>query len=207
MAHAAEGLLPNGWEIVQQATGDLNRDGLPDVALVIQQGVQVNTLKKDDVGPSTADGAPRALLIAFREHQLDSYATQIVNQTFIPTHDDPINDDPFDSLAISNGTLHVSLRFWASAGTWFSTSTEFTFRHQDGCFRLIGLDRSELNRATAELTTLSVNYATRKVKTILETMDSPDKRKIRWHRLIQIQQPCFEDIGNGAEFKPPAFGK
>ena len=147
-------LVPKGWEIEVKAEGDLNRDGRPDVALLLRQ---VDPEKV--MGDRNAN--PRQLVVALGVPGR-SYRLLLQNQAFIAANDNPTIDDPFESLQIRKVSLYVPFHYWASAGSWMMGNTQYTFRFREGALHLIGTDSNWMHRATDEETSTSTNHLTGK---------------------------------------------
>lgn len=128
-----ESLIPSGWGVLHKeepiiAKGDLNKDGIPDVAAVIEQV------------KSETDKAPqRALLIAFgtKDH---SYTLSIISDKVILKADEGgIWGDPFESLSIDRGSVVIS-DYGGSNWRWYH---KYRFRFQENDWYLIGATKGE----------------------------------------------------------------
>jgi hypothetical protein len=201
-ASSAQGFVPSGWALESQVSGDLNRDGIADLVLVLHEQNPANVVTHDIMGESPLDTNPRILAVAFGG-QAGGYVLELENHTLIPRREVPAHDDPLadGDLAIKRGTLRVTMGFFASAGSWSTSKTTYTFRHQNGRFELIGFDRDETRRNTGETSVTSINYSTGKAKLTSGHMES-DEKKVRWKTLASRQPITLEEIGNGIEFDP-----
>lgn len=195
-ARSAEGFEPKGWKIEAQKKGDLNGDGRPDLLLVLHQTNPRNIVKNkpDGLGPPELDTNPRILAAAFAE-PAGGYTLVLQNHDLIPRHVDFILEDPLAGVSIRHGTFRVVLSVFANAGTWSTTTTTYTFRYQNSCFQLIGLDETETQRNTGEMTTVSTNYSTRQVERREGTIDS-NKEKVRRSRLSPGTPACIDKMGD-----------
>lgn len=119
-------LIPEGWQIFDhpnaQTEGDLNGDGLSDVAMVIEKK------EGDDPAPS------RALLIAFgNKDQL--YTLSIVAENVIlDAQSGGVWGDPFESISITDGVLNVQ-DYGGSNWRWYN---RYQFQFLDQEWVLIG---------------------------------------------------------------------
>jgi hypothetical protein len=202
-AQSTEAFVPSGWILMSQVTGDLNRDGIPDVVLVLRENNPKNVLKNDSLGENPFDTNPRILAVAFGQAGGAGYALKLENHTLIvrrtsPTVDDPLDDD---GVAIERGALRVRLHFFASAGSWTASSAVYRFRYQNDRFELIGYDSNVTERNTGKTTDVSINYATGKMSTSRGTIDS-DKKNAIWTTLPRRAPLTIEQIGDGLEFEP-----
>ncbi|NIG55979.1 hypothetical protein [Chitinophaga sp. Cy-1792] len=159
--------VPAGWKIVVQSAGDLNKDNLPDIAMIITDTDKRNYHKNPDLGADTLNLNPRWLVILFQQPG-GTYQLSVVNKRFIPAANDaesPCLDDPLgeapDTL-IRNGLLTVHFNYWLSCGSYESSNATYVFRYQHQHFELIGLDTESYSRASGEMLENSVNFSTGK---------------------------------------------
>lgn len=198
-ASAVEGFVPTGWSLEARAEGDLDGDGVPDVAFVLHGKDPALVVKNEGLGEAELDTNPRVIAVALRRGDRFELAAQ--NRTLIPRRDDPVMDDPFedDALEIKRGTLRVSLRLFMSAGGWTTFRSTFTFRLDEGRkLNLIGFDKSTFERNTGEGKTISANFLTGRVRIETEA-DGKTPPDVRWRSVPKRILP-IEAIGNGLDF-------
>ena len=72
-AKSINDFVPKGWKILKDengsnfiAKGDLNKDKLQDVAIIIEKDDKKNIKKNDNFGPNELNLNPRILLILFK---------------------------------------------------------------------------------------------------------------------------------------------
>jgi hypothetical protein len=184
----ANGFVPPGWKLDLHQEGDLNGDGVPDLLLVLQQDDPDKILKTPpgELGADSTNSNPRILAVAFADAApAKGYTLAAQDHTLIPVHDNPVLDDPLDEtggIGIKKGMFQLNLHYFASAGSWTMSNTTYTFRYQDGVFKLIGYDQSEVNRGSGKLDETSVNFLTGKEKLSAGTIEN-DKMDISWKKL------------------------
>jgi hypothetical protein len=199
-AQTQAGLVPKGWTVETEGRGDLNGDGAPDLMLVLHMTDPANVIKNDGFGSSEIDTNPRMLVVAFAD-KANQYSLALANHTLIPRHINPVMDDPLEGAAIVKGTVQVSLSFWMSAGSWFTSQTKLTFRYQDGCFKLIGYDSTGSKRNTGETSTVSINYPAKKMKITKGNIEN-DREKTSWKTIRTPSLLCMDAVGDGMDFSP-----
>lgn len=208
--HASDGpgFVPAGWTLEQSQSGDLNGDGLPDLALAFHQADPHNVIKNEGgFCGETLNTNPRILAIALARPG-GGYSLAMQNHSLVPRYDNACADDWFaeDStggggITIERGTLHVRLSTFMSAGGWSMGSSTYIFRWQRDALRLIGFDYVNAQRNSGEMQTLSINYLTRKARIAHGTTDS-DKEKLIWSTIPARPLLTIDQVGNGMEFDP-----
>lgn len=202
-APTASGFVPKGWKIESKKMGDLNKDGADDLVLVLRETNPVNILANTGMGVSVLDTNPRMLVVAFQEPLAQSYTLVLENHTLIPRHVIPTIDDPLaeDGISIARGSLRVHLHAWASAGSWSTSETIYTFRYDGKCMQVIGYDRDWRSRGTGATEIISVNYLTSRVKTIKRVSPEAQAETLQ-DTLKPATRLCLADIGDGLDFEP-----
>ena len=151
--------VPAGWEIFNQATGDLNKDGLVDAALVLEKST--GNGKAHGQG-STDLGPPRMLVVLLKSPTNKGYAVSVQSNSFIPSHDDPETDDPFAGLAIARGVLKIGFQYNRSDSHDDISTSAYKFRYDGHQFVLIGADIDITGRMSFTFQKFSYNFLNRK---------------------------------------------
>lgn len=183
--------VPANWKILTEAKGDLNKDGLVDVALVIENKDPKNFIKDNERwGGDTININPRYLLVTFKKAS-GFYELVAKNTSFIPSEnsqESPCLTDPFGEVGgieIVKGLLKIHLQNFYSCGAWEIYNFDYTFRFQNQKFELIGYDRSSLHRSSGEETSTTMNFSTLKVNYTSGTNAFKDggKPKTTWKNI------------------------
>ncbi|HEY4250504.1 MAG TPA: hypothetical protein VGM87_04875 [Roseomonas sp.] len=205
-AASAAGFAPAGWRVEAEVQGDLNADGIPDIAFTLRAQDRANVLDHRGLGENPFDSNPRILAAAFGRPG-GGYALALADHGLIPRRTDPVLTDAFDaeaqSLAIQRGTLRLRLEQFSSAGSWDAGNRTFTFRWQEGRFALIGFDRMGVQRNSGQTTRISVNYLTRRMQTATGNIETNAERS-RWTTLPPGAPLSIGEIGDGMDFDPAA---
>jgi hypothetical protein len=184
--------VPKGWKLIATATGDLNRDGIEDAALVLEQTNPANLVSNESLGASFLNLNPRRLLILFKTPE--GYRKILSRDNLLPSQNDvdaPCLADPLleeGGISISDGKFFIRLGSWLSCGSYGVTHETFTFRFDNARFRLIGYDYSEFSRSSGEASEDSVNYLTGKRKRTtgqneFEDSTSNSKPEVSWSKI------------------------
>ena len=188
-------LAPKGWDILMAATGDLNKDQLQDIAMIVEKQ-KVDIVAKDEDGKIIHDN-PRKILVFFKTAQ--GYQ-QVSENNSIPVAEqanscllDPLAEA--DKLKISKGILKVHFSYFMACGGWEWPRHSYTFRWQNKRFELIGFDYSSFHRASGEETSKSYNFLTHKRKEILggNTFEE-SKTQIKWTNFKTPQTLTLNNI-------------
>lgn len=123
-------LIPDGWRILERvegkpekAEGDLNKDGIDDIAVVIEE-----IRESGDVTPS------RMLLIAFGNND-NTYTLSVKAENAILKSDaGGVWGDPLENISIDRGSILINF-YGGSNWRWYSS---YRFRFQDNDWYLIG---------------------------------------------------------------------
>ena len=192
-AKSINDFVPKGWKILKDengsnfiAKGDLNKDKLEDVAIIIEKNDKKNIKKNDNFGPNELNLNPRILLILFKEKD-GTYSLVAKNDKgFIQSEgseDNPALMDTLSDICIKKNVLKITFNYFMSAGSWNTSSDIYIFRFQNNVFELIGYESDSYMRNTGEEEKVSINFSTNKVKSTTGGNmfeDAKDKPKDKW---------------------------
>jgi hypothetical protein len=202
----ADAFVPSGWALEASAKGDLNNDGADDLVMVLQEQDPKKILENDGLGVRSLNSNPRMLAVALFDRASNSFQLALVNHTLIPRYESPTFDDAFDKsdgIEVRRGAFTVTLGLFANAGGWDMGRMTYTFRYRRETATLIGYDRNMVTRNTGVIRTLSVNYASGRVRTATGSI-SDDAERVVWSKLKTRDAFTIADIGSGLEFDPAA---
>ena len=172
-AQQPSNFVPPGWEINDQTTGDLNKDGLADEALVLERSIRKKAAHKQT---ATNPTLPRMLLVLFKSAGNQGYALSAQSNSFILLHDDPEADDPFAGISIARGVLKIEFQHNRPDSHDDISTSAYKFRYDGQHFVLIGADMSITGRMSFTSQAYSYNFLTRKaVFTTGPLGEAPDK--------------------------------
>jgi hypothetical protein len=173
--------FPKGFKLVETLRGDLNKDGQPDIVLLVQ-GTDPAAVVQNRFG-ERVDRNRRGLVIALR--QGDGYTLALKNLTCFASEneDGGVYVPPELNLELAKGSLLINF-LHGRYGYW-----SYNFRYRQGSFELIGYDSSQNHGPVVERVT-SINLLTNKVLTRVNTnpeAEGGDERyKETWSK---VQRP------------------
>lgn len=157
--NSLESFIPEGWDVRKKVKGDLNKDGIEDVAMVLQS-TDLRLFMGEE--PMRINANPNKLIILFGQKKKGCFTLNVKSETFILKHDQENMDDPFEDISISKGTLKISFTEFYNMGGSDSGSYSYLWRFQEGEFKLIGANSTVHNRMSGDGVEASVNFSTNK---------------------------------------------
>ena len=186
---SAEQIVPKGWEH-KEAAGDLNKDGIKDLVVLAKPNFKENMQTRDDGYEYNFN--PYILAIYFGGNSKFTLWKQY-EELFEP--DSEWTSVDVDIEITERGTLNISPDHFASAGSYDTSQTTYTFRFQNGDFYLIGKESTEMSRNTGEMTTVSENYLTWKRQTVEDNAFEEVEKKETWSKLTKEPLKKLGDEG------------
>ena len=192
--------VPKGYSLFQQYKGDLNKDGKPDVVLMIKGTEKSKWV--DDECRGRLDRNRRGLIILFKRK--NGYEQILRNDTCFSSEneDGGIYDAPELELYIIKNTLHIYFAH-GRYGCW-----NYIFRYQNNDFELIGYYHNRRIRLVTYYN-LDINFSTR-TRVYEENLNADDdekeerfkvtKSKIRRRKLIKLSEIADIDKLNWGDF-------
>ena len=154
-ADKTEKFAPAGWKIEEKIAGDLNGDALPDYALKLVEA----KAEKDSEGDPTERGRALVVALATKDGQLTraGVSDNLLQCTRCGGAFYGVVETP-TQVTIEKGAIVVQ----QDHGSREITNTTYRFRYEpsSGKFLLIGFDLANADRATAQVTSESINYLT-----------------------------------------------
>jgi hypothetical protein len=106
--------VPISWKILDSAYGDLNKDGIKDVAIILQHKDSVSIINGLQ---GTVLTQPRILIILFKNLFDRSFGLIEQSSSFILKHDNSSMDDPYQEMTIKNGVLEIKFHLFYNMGS------------------------------------------------------------------------------------------
>ena len=189
--NSAKDIVPEGWEVIE-AEGDLNKDGISDLAIIATPNFEEHLKHRDD---GYVYNFNQPLLGIYWGNRNGGYTCWKIYDKVIPAQ---VDEYIFVDLSLSitdRGVLKIDVSTFASAGGWGQGGSTYLFRYQSGDFFLIGKDESSMMRNTGETTLDSYNYLTSKHQRITyNEFDPKVKRRETWKKLKKAPLQRLEEV-------------
>ena len=178
-ASKVEDFIPKGWKSIVIRKGDLNKDKIDDVVLVIEKNDPKNMKKSESTYEESVvnNFNPRIILVLFKDKNSQYNLVAKNENGFIVSEgksyeegfeklaSSNLNGKLSDSITIKNNTLRIYTFF---EGVRDMSSTEYVFRYQNNRFELIGLEIKSYGRHSTsgdtEKDKYSINFSTKKLE-------------------------------------------
>ena len=209
-AKSINDFVPKGWKILKDengsnfiAKGDLNKDNLEDIAIVIEKNDKKNIKKNESLGPDELNLNPRILLVLFKEKD-GTYALAAKNDKgFIQSEgneETPTLMDTLSGISIENNVLKIVFNYFLSAGSWWTSTEVYIFRFQNNRFELIGYENNGFMRNSGEEEGVSINFSTNKKKTTTGgniSGGNENNPKVKWENINIKKKFILDEMTEG----------
>jgi hypothetical protein len=156
-------LAPNGFRKVAEAKGDLNADGIPDMAIIVHRlpkNSPASSLPEEDI-ENDEDEDVRQYVVLFLGDKLGKYAFWKLGATHIlDTNPNFMVEYGVGDFEIKKGVLSIASSISMSMGGWSAGGCTQKWRNEKSGFRLIGLTITDVNRGCACGSTTDINFLT-----------------------------------------------
>lgn len=158
----------SGYNLLKVEMGDLNKDGLDDVVLLIEEVGEM-----PEPGMVDHEAEPAKILVLFKKknggYRLVSKNEKLLEKKGMYSYE--------ASIEIKKGVLHVG----EAIMSMYHIFNEYTFRFQNGYMELIGLEISEINRGTGDTEDVSINLSTNRMSITKGRIDK-DEGDTKWKK-------------------------
>ena len=169
-------IVPAKWEHTE-AVGDLNKDGIADMAIIAIPDDPAHMKVRDD---GYVYNFNQPLMAVYFGTSDGSYRRWRLYEEILPEQNEGFFIE-FDLNITERGTLTVGISGFASMGGYDSPNSTHVFRFQNGDFYLIGEEQRSFSRMTGEDETNSYNYLTHKrQRVVINAFDDNVKPKETW---------------------------
>jgi len=145
--------VPKGYVVFEKVIGDLNKDGMEDCVLLIK-GTDKSKIVTDEF-KGRLDRNRRGIIVLLKQKEYYEPVVKNYDCFSSENEDGGVYYPPELSIEIEKGNLYIQYRH-GRYGYW-----QYTFRHQNLGFELIGYDLSA-NRGPVTQSVTSINFLTKK---------------------------------------------
>lgn len=164
------GISAEGWNEIK---GDLNKDGLEDVILIIKGTDKNKIIQDEDRG--ALDRNRRGIIVLLNKGNYYELASKNYNCFSSENEDGGVYFAPELNVSIEKGNLYINYGH-GRYGNW-----GYTFRYQNGDMELIGYDSYSSNGPVPQYE-VSINFLTKKklTKDNLNKNDDGDNYEVKY---------------------------
>lgn len=156
----AEDIIPQRWEIMSKAIGDLNGDEIDDMAFFTRKSFH-------NSNPDEYKKNSNSIILAIYWGNNDGGFTQYkLYKGLVPPEENcGVGYEDLSIYITEKRVLIFNVYIFYSCGSWSNPNYSIKYRYQDGDFYKIGYDSDVFHRATGDASKVSINYLTGKMKT------------------------------------------
>lgn len=172
-----EALIPENWSVIaMDKDGDLNNDGINDLAFIVKKEDVNNFITDSEIGSDSLDVNPKILGVYFK-NKSGCYEKKLQHNTFIFLNKEPTREEPFQSLEISDGELKLEFQEFYNAGSWYVNNEAYSFKYIEGLFKLIKYATTSMHRASMNFREEVTDFIKGTTLITKETFNEEDEEK------------------------------
>lgn len=193
-----EELTPTNWTVIENINGDLNHDGIDDVAVIFESNSvtdETRTYGDNNTEIIKETQKPRILAIFFKDKSTGNYYLSVQNNDFIlRAQEGGKLGDPLNQVAIKDQQLY--LRFQGGAEWRWEMGYTFKFENKD--WFLTSAINLYFNQNTGDMTERVYDFKTR---VLFTTVGNLHRRAIANRRISEVLY--FSQLRTFKTFKKP----
>ena len=182
-------LVPAGWEHIE-AIGDLDNDGINDVALIVTPNYKEHLIVRDD---GYVYNLNQPILAIYVGRSQGGYQLWRQCDTMFRVGDEICSYDRTMEIT-DRHVLRIVVEPFCSMGSYGTDRSTYPYRYQNGDFFLIGMENESMQRNSGERKKVSENYLTWRRQTITDNVFEENVRAVeKWSRLTK---KALEKLGD-----------
>ena len=157
-------IIPDQWVLIESTLGDLNQDGLQDVAVVIQSTDTANIEMYHGAGGwvDSTNYNPRVLAIYVGKKGA-GYEKKWVNEDFLLTQESGMVE-PLGDFTINEGQLSIWLDIFYSMGSWMTSNHHYVFAFHGSELVLVSYSSNELDRSSGAMLNCNIDFTAQEIE-------------------------------------------
>nr|CAA6820371.1 MAG: Unknown protein [uncultured Thiotrichaceae bacterium] len=177
------GFIPQNWEAIALAEGDLNNDKKTDYALIVQKIDPRNIRSSGGMIATDINTNPRHLLLIFtvKEDDQQKLIRKRIYRKFVPTLDKTLPNmaEPVSYIGINEGIFEIKFKSEPQDDSWSKQDITYRFGYheQSEQFRLTTYENHTVNKATAMFKKQSIDLVSGTQDSAFGSMSSPRHRR------------------------------
>lgn len=188
-------LIPDGWQVLSQASGDLNGDGHEDLAFALQSPVKETIQYTDDFENDTIVTSPRILGIYFGKRNR-KFKKVLQSNTFIINRNTPTMDEPFKGLKIlTDGEFQILFFIWPCRKCTSWSEHLYSFTYKNKAFELVGYNENIVQRVSADDIAYNIDFENKTMHISTSTInDETDEQVLEEQPTIKFELDKLKNL-------------
>ncbi|PWS29585.1 hypothetical protein DHW03_04595 [Pedobacter yonginense] len=185
---SVQALTPNNWGIIESANGDLNNDGIEDLAVIFESDKTTDETRT--YGDNTTEiiketQKPRILAIFFKDKATGIYHLSNQNNDFILRSEEGGKlGDPLQQIAIKDQQIY--LRF--QGGSEWRWELGYTFKFENKDWFLTSAINLYFNQNSGDMTERVYDFKTRELYTTVGNLHRRDIANRKTSEVLYFSQ-------------------
>lgn len=182
-------LTPNNWSVIESANGDLNNDGVDDLALIFESDKIIDETRTygdnhSDIIKETQK--PRILAIYFKDKNTEIYKLSVQNNDFILRSEEGGRlGDPLQQIDIKDQQLFLRFR----GGSEWRWELGYTFKFERNDWFLTNAINLYYNQNSGDMTERIYDFNTRQLFTTVGNLYRRDIANRQTSEVLFFSQP------------------
>ncbi|MBE5321419.1 hypothetical protein IM793_19810 [Pedobacter sp. MR2016-19] len=185
---SVEQFTPADWTVIDQAYGDLNNDGLADLAVILEYDKAIDETRVYGDNSSAIikeTQKPRILALFFKDKSSGNYYLSTQNNDFILRSEEGGKlGDPLQKIAIKDQQLY--LRF--QGGSEWRWELGYTFKFENKDWFLTSAINLYFNQNTGDMTERVYDFKTRELFTTVGNLHRRDIANKKTSEVLYFSQ-------------------
>ncbi len=188
VGNSIEQLTPNNWTVIETTNGDLNHDGIEDLAIIFESDKitdETRTYGDNNSEIIKETQKPRILVIFFKDKSTNNYHLSVQNNDFILRAEEGGKlGDPLNQIGIKDQQLY--LRF--QGGAEWRWELGYTFKFENNDWFLMSAVNLYFNQNNGDMTERIYDFKTRELFTTFGNLHRRDIANRKTSEVLYFSQ-------------------